>query len=60
MGALIDSLLQLARVGRAKVNREDLDFSELAEATTARLAEENPGRSFEFSIQPGLRAHGDR
>jgi PAS domain S-box-containing protein len=60
MGTLIDSLLQLARVGRAEMTREDLDLSELAGATTARLAEANPGRTFEFSIQSGLQAKGDR
>jgi len=60
MGTLIDSLLQLARVSRAEMNREDLDLSELAGATAARLEEAYPDRIFEFSVQPGLRAHGDR
>jgi signal transduction histidine kinase len=60
MGNLIDSLLQLAKVGRAELNREDLDLSELSQVIVARMRETYAGRSIDFSIEPSLRAFGDR
>jgi PAS domain S-box-containing protein len=60
MGALIDSLLQLARVGRAELNAEDLDLSELSASIAARMREAYPDRDIEFVIGPGLRVRADR
>lgn len=60
MGALIDSLLQLARVGRAELNAEDLDLSELSSSIAARMRETYPGRDIEFVVAEGLRARADR
>jgi len=59
MGALIDALLQLSRITRGEMNREPVDFSELAASVAATLQEENQGTSIEFRIAPGLRANGD-
>jgi PAS domain S-box-containing protein len=60
MGSLIDSLLQLAKVGRAEMSRESIDLSELAASVAARMREAYPGRAIEFRIESGLCAHGDR
>jgi PAS domain S-box-containing protein len=60
MGELIDSLLQLARVSRAEMKLEDLDLSELASSIALRMREAYRGREISFSIDPGLRALGDR
>jgi PAS domain S-box len=60
MGELIDSLLQLARVGRAEMSRDELDLSELSRSVAGRLSDYYAGRPIEFVIQEGLRARGDR
>jgi PAS domain S-box-containing protein len=60
MGVLIDSLLQLARVGRVEMLREELDMSELSAAVASRVREAYAGRDIDFSIEPSLRATGDR
>jgi PAS domain S-box-containing protein len=60
MATLIDSLLQLAKVGRAEMASEELDLSELAESVAAGMRESNAGRDIEFRVEPSLRARGDR
>ncbi len=59
MGGLIDALLQLSRITRAEITREDFDLSELANSVAANLRDENPGRDLTFNIEPNLRANGD-
>jgi len=59
MGQLIDSLLMLARVTRVDCQREQVDLSELARTTAARLHSSAPGRNVRFVIEAGLTALGD-
>jgi light-regulated signal transduction histidine kinase (bacteriophytochrome) len=60
MGALIDSLLRLARISRVAMNRELVDLSALARDIASGLEEADPDRSVEVTIEPGLEAWGDR
>ena len=59
MGALIDALLQLSRITRGEMNREPVDFSELAASVAASLQEEHPATPIDFRIEPGLSVNGD-
>ncbi len=59
MGGLIDALLQLSRITRAEIARQDFDITALAESVAADLRTENPGRALTFHIEPGLTANGD-
>ncbi len=59
MGQLIDALLQLSRITRAEIVREDFDLSDLARTVAANLRDENPGRDLDFRIGDHLTANGD-
>jgi len=59
MGQLIDSLLQLSRITRAEVSREDMNISELAEDVARELRAQNPERNLAFDIEPGLVVNAD-
>ncbi len=59
MGHLIDSMLALGQVTRAGVRSEDVDLSELARKTAARLKEAEPARTVEFVIGEGYLVRGD-
>ena len=59
MGELIDALLQLSRITRAEIVREQFDISTMAESVAAQLQEENPGREIAFHIESGLQAFAD-
>jgi light-regulated signal transduction histidine kinase (bacteriophytochrome) len=59
MGALIDDLLRMSRVGRCELRKEEIDLTAMARAVADELASLEPKRSVEFSIETGLRAHGD-
>lgn len=59
MGRLIDDLLQLSRVTRAGMSRENVDLSDLAHETVGVLRESEPDRQVEFVIDEQLRCHGD-
>lgn len=59
MGQLIDDLLQLARVTRAEMQRKPVDLSAIAQSVADRLLMSGPGRKVDFTIAPGLKAHGD-
>jgi signal transduction histidine kinase len=59
MGQLIDSLLQLSRITRAEITREDFDLSEMAESVAAALREQNPTLALTFHIEPDQRANAD-
>jgi len=60
MGALIDDLLELSRVGRTELTRKQVPLSELAVAVSYRLQESEPERSAQFLIVPGITVQGDR
>jgi len=60
MGQLIDDLLKLSRVSRAEMVREEVDISKMVNDTAERLNKIDPGRRVELTIQPGLKAIGDR
>jgi light-regulated signal transduction histidine kinase (bacteriophytochrome) len=59
MGQLIDALLQLSRITRAELNREEVDMTAVAKLVAANLEEENAGREIEFKIEDGLTASAD-
>ena len=59
MGQLIDALLQLSRITRADLTREDVDVTALIEEIVADLRQQNPARNLVFRIQPGMRAQAD-
>jgi signal transduction histidine kinase len=59
MGQLIDSLLQLSRITRAEIAREDFDLSDMAESVASNLSDEGPGRGTTFHIERNLHANGD-
>jgi signal transduction histidine kinase len=59
MGQLIDSLLQLSRITRAEITREDFDLSEMASSVAAGINEQNPEVPTRFHIEEGQVANGD-
>jgi light-regulated signal transduction histidine kinase (bacteriophytochrome) len=59
MGVLIDDLLQLSRVGRARLNPAEVYLSVVARDIVARFAENDPGREVTVEISPGVAAYGD-
>lgn len=59
MGQLIDALLQLSRITRSELMRENTDISHIAESIAAELKEQNPTSNLAFRIEPGMRADAD-
>ncbi len=59
MAELIDDLLLLARVTRQPMRRQQVDLAGLAGDIVEGLRQQEPGRSVEVEIQPGMRARGD-
>lgn len=59
MGQLIDALLQLSRITRAEITREDFDLTDLAQSVAANLRDENPDCDLTFNIESGLSAEAD-
>jgi PAS domain S-box-containing protein len=59
MAHLIDALLELARLTRAKARRERIDLAELASAVFAQLRAADPSRAVELVLPPRLHAIGD-
>jgi len=59
MGALIDDMLALSRVGRHALQPRDVDLSALAREVVGQLRETEPGREVEVEIQHGLAGRGD-
>ena len=59
MGELIDALLQLSRITRAAIEREEVDLSALVVTIAGVLREQNPGAEITFNIQQGLKASAD-
>ncbi len=59
MGSLIDALLQLSRITRAELQREEVSLTAIAETVASSLRDENPGSDLRFKIQPDLSAEAD-
>jgi PAS domain S-box-containing protein len=59
MAQLIDDVLQLARVSRAEIFREQVDLSEVAREIVEKHPRE-PGRTIHTTIQEGLFGTGDK
>lgn len=59
MSELLDALLELARVGRARLVRSQVDLSALATEVIEELRERDPERDVEVIVQPGLRVRAD-
>ncbi|HEY8925193.1 MAG TPA: ATP-binding protein, partial [Polyangia bacterium] len=60
MGALIEDLLQLARISRGPINGNPVDLGELAREVVAELRAAHPDRAVEVDVEAGLGAWGDR
>lgn len=59
MSQLIEDLLNLSRVTRAEIHREQVDVGELAAAIAIELQHAEPERSVEFRLEPPIPAYGD-
>jgi len=59
MGALIDDLLNLARLSRQEMRWQNTDLSAMAAALVATRAEAQPERRVEVTIQPAIKVSGD-
>jgi PAS domain S-box-containing protein len=60
MGQLIDGMLNLARISRAGLVREEVDLSRLAREIVSELENSEPERKATFEISPALPVRGDR
>lgn len=59
MGALIDDLLAMSRVGRGELKRKNLDLSTMAGTIVDELRRGDPGRQVRVIVADGLRADAD-
>ena len=59
MGALVDGLLTLSRSTRGELQRDDVDFSSMAERLLGELARTEPERQVSWEVEPGLHGRGD-
>ena len=60
MAQLIDDLIELARLTRQTLRRENLDLSLMVTTILDDIHQENPGRTLEAEIAPGLSVNADR
>jgi signal transduction histidine kinase len=59
MGVLIDDLLDLSRLGRAEIRREEVDVSLLARTVAGGLGQDGRQWRLDWRIQDGLSARAD-
>ncbi|HQS57994.1 MAG: hypothetical protein B7Y56_06360 [Gallionellales bacterium 35-53-114] len=59
MGQLIDDLLQLSKVTRGSLKREQIDLGKIAEKVADDLKNTNPGRVVRFVLQQNLSIFAD-
>lgn len=59
MGRLIDDLLDLSRLTRSEIRREQVNLSEMAKQIAAELREMYPEQVVEFDVSDGLVTNGD-
>ncbi|MDQ6684786.1 MAG: ATP-binding protein [Pseudomonadota bacterium] len=60
MNAMIDALLELAKLSAEPIASARVDLSQLAGDVAADFGAQAEGRKVEFNIEPGLVADGDR
>jgi signal transduction histidine kinase len=59
MAQLIDDMLNLSRVTRGEMRRENVDLSAMAKSIAEELAKAEPGRQVEVVIAPQITTEGD-
>jgi PAS domain S-box-containing protein len=59
MEALIDDLLNLSRVSRQEIRRQEVDLSALAGGVVADLIQRHPEREVQAKVQPEMRVNAD-
>ncbi|HEX6267179.1 MAG TPA: ATP-binding protein [Burkholderiales bacterium] len=59
MAQLIEDLLNLSRVSRGELQRQDIDIGEIARHVVAELQQREPGRKAEVTIWDGMQASAD-
>lgn len=59
VGQLVDALLSLARISRTELRRESVSLSAIANEILGGLQRENPQRSVQIWVSPGLVVDGD-
>ncbi len=59
MGLLIDDLLRLSQVTRAELHKTTVDLSAMAREIAAAVEQEEPGRTVDWQIEPGLSVQAD-
>lgn len=59
MKNLVAGLLQMSSVSRAELKQKRVDLSALAASIAESLRQQEPSRSVDFSIEPGLVVDGD-
>ena len=59
MGAIIEDLLALSRIGKTQMSRRKVDLSAVAQRIVAELRAREPARRVEVEIAPRLEAWGD-
>jgi len=60
MGKLIDALLEMSKISRAKLGKKTVNLSHVATSICDVLQDEEPDRKVEFRISRGLTALGDK
>ncbi len=59
MSHLIDSLLELARLTRTEIRREEVDLSHEVRVLSREFNKKDPGREVEFVVAPDVKVVGD-
>ncbi len=59
MGQLIDDLLDLSRVSRTELHRQQVDLSQLARSVAAELSKREPRHEAVFTVEDGLVVEAD-
>jgi signal transduction histidine kinase/ligand-binding sensor domain-containing protein len=59
LAQLIDDMLNLSRIGRAEMNFQQINLSEIVQEIADELVESQPERQIKFIIQEGIKVQGD-
>jgi PAS domain S-box-containing protein len=59
MSELIEGILTLSGIARSSLRCDTVDLSSLATHRLAELAQAEPGRQVQVSVEPGLQTYGD-